>query len=122
MDFESLVLLPRRGYILGIFGHFILLSLPHDLSRSCRSFRFIVGPIFYAANAGVFASVALASSWEPFQVAVAALVAAYGQTRLALLETLLVWSEFPSRQHDDSSHSKELTRTAVVKRKICNKP
>ena len=29
------------------------------------AFGFIVGPIFYAANAGVFGSVASASSWEP---------------------------------------------------------
>ncbi len=41
------------------------------------AFGFIVGPIFYAANVGVFGSVALASSWEPFQVAIAALAAAY---------------------------------------------
>ncbi len=41
------------------------------------AFGFIVGPIFYADNAGVFGSVASASSWEPFQVAIAALVAAY---------------------------------------------
>jgi len=41
------------------------------------AFGFIVGPIFYAANAGVFGSVASASSWEPFRVAIAALAAAY---------------------------------------------
>ena len=41
------------------------------------AFGFIVGPIFYAANAGVFGSVALASSWEPFRVAIAALAAAF---------------------------------------------
>jgi len=41
------------------------------------AFGFIVGPIFYAANAGVFGSVASASSWEPFRVAIAALTAAF---------------------------------------------
>ncbi len=41
------------------------------------AFGFIVGPIFYAANAGVFGSVASANSWEPFRVAIAALAAAY---------------------------------------------
>jgi hypothetical protein len=41
------------------------------------AFGFIVGPIFYAANAGVFGSVASASSWEPFRVAIAALATAY---------------------------------------------
>ena len=41
------------------------------------AFGFIVGPIFYAANAGVFGSVASASSWEPFRVAIAALAAAF---------------------------------------------
>jgi hypothetical protein len=39
-----------------------------------------VGPIFYAANAGVFGSVASASSWEPFRVAIAALVAAFSSS------------------------------------------
>jgi len=38
---------------------------------------FIVGPIFYAANAGVFGSVASASSWEPFRVAIVALAVAF---------------------------------------------
>jgi hypothetical protein len=38
---------------------------------------FIVGPVFYAFNTGVFGSVASASSWEPFRIAIAALVAAY---------------------------------------------
>ena len=41
------------------------------------AFGFIVGPIFYAANVGVFGSVASASSWEPFRVAIAVLAAAY---------------------------------------------
>jgi len=41
------------------------------------AFGFIVGPIFYVANAGVFGSVASASSWEPFRVAIVALAAAY---------------------------------------------
>jgi len=42
-----------------------------------RAYGFIVGPIFYAANAGVSGSVASASSWGPFQVAITALAAAY---------------------------------------------
>ena len=41
------------------------------------AFGFIVGPIFYAANAGVFGSIASASSWEPFRVAITALAAAF---------------------------------------------
>ena len=41
------------------------------------AFVFIVGPIFYAANTEVFGSVASASSWEPFQVAITALAIAY---------------------------------------------
>ena len=44
------------------------------------AFGFIVGPIFYAANAGVFGSVASASSWEPFRVAIAALAAAFSSS------------------------------------------
>jgi len=50
---------------------------PRIFPNLVRAFGFIVGPIFYAANVGVFDSIALASSWEPFQVAVAALAAAY---------------------------------------------
>ncbi len=41
------------------------------------AFGFIVGPIFYAANVGVFGSIASASSWAPFRVAITALVMAY---------------------------------------------
>jgi hypothetical protein len=41
------------------------------------AFGFIVGPIFYAANAGVFGSIASASSWESFQLAIAGLAMAY---------------------------------------------
>jgi len=41
------------------------------------AFGFIVGPMFYAANAGVFGSVASASSWEPSRVAIVALAAAF---------------------------------------------
>ena len=37
------------------------------------AFGFIIGPLFYAANAMVFGSVALATSWEPFRQAIAAL-------------------------------------------------
>ena len=34
------------------------------------AFGFIIGPLFYAANAMVFGSVASASSWEPFRRAI----------------------------------------------------
>ena len=43
MDLESPDLLPQQGHILGIFGHFILLSLPQDLSRSMRLMREYLG-------------------------------------------------------------------------------
>jgi len=50
---------------------------PRIFPNLVGAFGFIVGPIFYAANAGVFGSAASASSWEPFRVAIAALAAAY---------------------------------------------
>lgn len=37
------------------------------------AFGFIVGPLYYLANAMVFGSIALASSWEPFRLAIAAI-------------------------------------------------
>ena len=43
------------------------------------AFGFIIGSIFYAANAMVFGSVASASSWEPFRRAIAALASSYGR-------------------------------------------
>ena len=46
MDLESPDLIPRQGYILGVYGHFILLSLPQDLSRSCQSLWFHCGTNF----------------------------------------------------------------------------
>jgi len=41
------------------------------------AFGFIIGAIFYAANAMVFGSVASASSWEPFRRAISALAESY---------------------------------------------
>ena len=37
------------------------------------AFGFIIGPLYYAANAIVFGSVASASSWEPFRNTIAAI-------------------------------------------------
>ena len=37
------------------------------------AFGFIVGPLYFLANAMVFGSIASASSWEPFRVAIAAI-------------------------------------------------
>lgn len=45
------------------------------------AFGFIIGSIFYAANAMVFGSTASASSWEPFRRSIAALAESYGQTQ-----------------------------------------
>ena len=46
------------------------------------AFGFIIGPIFYAANAMVFGSKASATSWEPFRRAIAALAESYGGSDL----------------------------------------
>ena len=41
------------------------------------AFGFLIGPLFYAANAMVFGSVTSATSWEPFQRAISALAEFY---------------------------------------------
>ena len=41
------------------------------------AFGFLIGSLWFAANAMVFGSVASASSWEPFRVAIAAMATAY---------------------------------------------
>ena len=41
------------------------------------AFGFIIGPLFFAANAMVFGSVASATSWEPFRRAISALALSY---------------------------------------------
>ena len=77
MNLESPDLLTRKGYILGVFGHLICCCFPRIFPDLIGAFGFIVGPIFYVANAGVFGSVASASSWEPFQVAITTHAMAY---------------------------------------------
>ena len=41
------------------------------------AFGFVIGPLFYAANAMVFGSIVLSSSWEPFRRAISALTESY---------------------------------------------
>lgn len=62
------------------------------------AFGFLIGPIFFASNAMVFGSVAAASSWEPFRVAIAAIATSLFfqeelvQTHEALLR-MIKWSD-----------------------------
>ena len=41
------------------------------------AFGFMIGPLYYAANAMVFGSVASATSWEPFRRAISAFALSY---------------------------------------------
>ncbi|KAL7524221.1 hypothetical protein ACHAWF_000869 [Thalassiosira exigua] len=50
---------------------------PRIFADLVGAFGFVIGPLFFAANAMVFGSVALASSWEPFWVAIAVMGTAY---------------------------------------------
>jgi hypothetical protein len=64
------------------------------------AFGFIIGPLFYAANAMVFGSIASATSWEPFRRAISALALSYFGSH-HLLENhkayldMVRWSEPP---------------------------
>ena len=49
---------------------------PRIFADLCGAFGSVMGPWFFTANAMVFVSVALASSWEPFQRAIVALAMA----------------------------------------------
>ena len=64
------------------------------------AFGFIIGPLFYAANAMVFGSVVSSSSWEPFRRAISALAESFhGQTDLIKDHheyiDMLKWEELP---------------------------
>ncbi len=57
---------PEEDILLAFLDISSCFCFPRIFPDLVSAFGFIVGPIFYAANAGVFGSVALASSWEPF--------------------------------------------------------
>ena len=65
----------------------------------------MIGPLFYAANAMVFGSVASATSWEPFRQAIAALALSYfGSSQLRIKHKkyldMVKWADEP----DESVH------------------
>jgi hypothetical protein len=68
---------PKKDIFLAFLDISSCFPFPRIFPNLVEAFGFIVGPIFYAANAGVFGSIASASSWEPFRVAIAALATAY---------------------------------------------
>jgi len=57
---------PNKDILLAFLDISSCFRFPRIFLDLVGAFGFIVGPIFYAANAGVFGSVASASSWEPF--------------------------------------------------------
>ncbi len=57
---------PKEDKLLAFLDISSCFCFPRIFPDLVGAFSFIVGPIFYAANAGVFGSVALASSWELF--------------------------------------------------------
>ena len=61
----------------------------------------MIGPLFYAANAMVFGSVASATSWEPFRRAIAALALTFfGDDKLLKKHeswlNMVDWADLPS--------------------------
>jgi hypothetical protein len=67
---------PKEDILLAFLDISSCFCFPRIFPDRVGAFGFIVGPIFYAANAGVFGSVASASSWEPFRLAIAGLAMA----------------------------------------------
>ncbi|KAL7525949.1 hypothetical protein ACHAWF_001576 [Thalassiosira exigua] len=64
------------------------------------AFGFVIGPLFFAANAMVIGSVTSASSWEPFRTAIAAMATAYFYRaelveRLRQLLDMPQWTQLP---------------------------
>jgi hypothetical protein len=57
---------PKEDILLAFLDISSCFRFPRIFPDLVGAFGFIVGPIFYAANAGVFGSVASASSWELF--------------------------------------------------------
>ena len=70
-------LTPTRIYSWHFLDILSCFRFPRIFPDLVRAIGFMVGPIFYAANVGMFGSIASASSWEPFRIAIAALAAAY---------------------------------------------
>jgi len=68
---------PDEDILLAFIDISSCFRFPRIFADLVGAFGFIIGPLYYAANAMVFGSVASASSWEPFRIAIAALATAY---------------------------------------------
>ena len=68
---------PDRDIFLAFLDISSCFRFPRTFPDLVGAFGFIVGALFFAANAMVFGSVASASSWEPFRRAISALATAY---------------------------------------------
>lgn len=67
---------PNEDILLAFLDITAAFRFPRVFADLVGAFGFMIGPLYFAANAMVFGSVASASSWEPFRVAIAALATA----------------------------------------------
>jgi hypothetical protein len=68
---------PDEDILLAFMDISSCFRFPRIFADLAGAFGFVIGDLFFAANAMVFGSIASASSWEPFRVAIAALGTAY---------------------------------------------
>ena len=68
---------PNEDILLAFIDISSCFRFPRIFADLVGAFGFIIGPLYYAANAMVFGSVASASSWKPFRIAIAAIATAY---------------------------------------------
>ena len=74
------ILFPREDIFLAFVDISSCFRWPRIFPCLVGAFGFIIGPLFYVANAMVFGSVSSASSWEPFRRAIAVLASSYGHS------------------------------------------
>jgi len=68
---------PNEDILLAFIDISSCFRFPRIFADLVGAFGFIIGPLYYAANAMVFGSAASASSWEPFRRIIAALALFY---------------------------------------------
>jgi len=68
---------PDREIYLSFIDISSCFRFPHICPDLVDAFGFLIGTLYFAANAMLFGSTTSASSWEPFRVAIAAIATSY---------------------------------------------
>ena len=77
MDLEYENIISGQRDLFGVHRHLVMLPLPTRFPDVIGTFGFLIESLYFASNAMVFGSTVSASSWEPFQVAIAAIATSY---------------------------------------------